>query len=132
MNQTKPAFLLPEELAMIRSDLVELMADNELNVSTTYRDFQGETFTPSTGAVTPSYTDYSLKAIMIELRAREVRAGNGLYQLGDFRFHYNAQELIVEPAREDRIVYDGHTYELVKWYSDTIKGLWSIVARRQT
>jgi len=122
-------FLTPEELSQIGADVVDLFADSQLSVAITYRDFQSRTFTPGTGAATPTYTDYAIRAIRNMVPSREVQASQGLFQQGDLRFIIARQLLAVSPDKEDLIVDGSMTYNLVSWDTDPIAQLWRVVAR---
>ena len=127
---TTSDFMTPLELALVTSDVTGLTSDPQTSVEVTYRDFQSRTLNRGTGAVVETYTDQSgLRGIRNSLSARQVTAGEGLYQMGDVKFMFSRSLLTLSPAREDRIVEGSATYELVSWDSDPLSALWNIVAR---
>lgn len=138
MNQPTDDFLTVAESAQISTDLDSLMTDPQIRLDIVYRTYTGRTFTPSTGAMTPSYTDTQFGVVKEELSAREVQAGAGLYRVGDARFLVRRASHSATPNREDRLaitatipVPDGtETYEIVNWGSDPIGKLWHIIGRR--
>jgi hypothetical protein len=122
-------FLTAEEKLLMQTDATDLIGDLELSPPITYRAHGGQTFVPSTGQVIVTWTDFTIGAIRNELSAREVAASNGLYQMGDLRFLIRRSLLPVTPDKEDRIIVDGVTYEIVSWGSDPIELFWRMVAR---
>ena len=131
MNNPTTDFLTAAEKALITSDVVFFNQDDEVGRDIEYKDFQSRTRTPSTGAMAPVYSDYDIRATRISLTAREIVAGNGLFQQGDVRYMLaQAQIPGVTPHREDRIVDGSDTYEVVDWSADPISATWNVVARR--
>lgn len=124
-----PEFLFPSELALIQADVTTLFADTELAVTVTYRALTGRTFTPSTGAWTPTYTETVLGVIRNELSMQEIAASEGLYQMGDLQFILQ-RALVPTPSKEDRIVDGTEVFDLVRWESDPLSALWRIIARK--
>ena len=122
-------FVFPRELALMLNDVTTIFADTELAVSITYRSFTSRTFTPSTGAWTPTYTDTTIGAIRNELSLQEIAASDGLYQMGDLQFIIERATLAT-PSKEDRIVDGTEVFDLIKWESDPLNALWRIVARK--
>jgi hypothetical protein len=122
-------FLSPYELAQMTSDAADLVGDAEVGLAATYRKFVSTVFTPSTGLSVPSYTDYAVDLIRNDLSAGEVRASNGLYQIGDVRFTIARALLTPVPGKEDLVVLGGDTYNVVHWSSDPIGLLWRLVGR---
>ena len=106
------------------------MDDTQISRSITYRDFQSKTRTLSTGAYTSTYTDSAIRVVRTELSAREVRAGQGLFQQGDLRYLLAQSDLSVTPHREDRIVDGSDTYEVLHWAAAPITATWNVFARR--
>lgn len=135
MTLPKLDFLTPSELAQIGGDVAALLVEPQVSVALTYRRYTGQTFTPSTGANTPTYTDTALRAVRVDVSAREVAAAGGLYRQGDVRFLVprvvvaGVVALPIEPAKDDRLVVDGATYDLVDWASDQLGLTWRLVAR---
>ena len=125
-------FLTSGERALMTSDAATLVNDTDVGIAITYRDYQSATFTPSTGFSTPTYTSYAIQAIQNALPAGEVRASNGLYQMGDIRLTLARSTLPITPNTKDLIVLGGSTYNLVNWDSDPLNLLWRIVARQVT
>ena len=122
-------FLLAAESLLIENDVAALMDDTQLSVAITYQAYAGVTHTVTTGAYTSTPTSSSIRAIRNVLESREVRASNGLYQLGDIRFMIARTDFTGTPTREDRIVQGSDTYELIDWETDPLSALWNIVAR---
>ena len=135
-------FLLPEERTLIGEDVTGVTSDPQLAILVTYKNFIDRIFVPATGIQTPNYTNTTLNSAGAALRAirnslptREVVASDGLYQMGDVRYTFARSDLPILPTlpnREDRIVDNGVTYEVVSWDTDPVEKLWRIVARRMT
>jgi hypothetical protein len=125
-------YLSAGDRAQMASDLTALTADVRLGVAVTYRDHTGRTFTPSTGAYAGTYTETAIRAVRTLLTDKELRAGDGAYQAGDVVFLFDRVSLTVTPAREDRIVQGGVTYEVLASDTDPAGLLWRIVARKVT
>jgi hypothetical protein len=125
-------FLYPGELALITADAAGLANDSEVGVPATFRKFVSRTFTPSTGASTPTYTDYAVNVIESYLTVSEVRASDGLFQTGDVRLAIPRSILSISPNEGDVIVLRGETYTLIHWNSDPLSIFWRIVSRKGT
>lgn len=130
MNVPTPDFLTAGERSLIGADVAALMDDTELSVAVTYRDFVSRALTPATGAYTETYSDLAIRAVRNVLSQRELALAEGLYQAGDVRFLFARSDLTITPAREDRIVHGGVTYEPRTWDTDPVGAFWNVVARR--
>jgi len=124
-------FLTVEELASMHADVTDLTVDPQIAPPVTYRAFQSQTFTPSTGSYTPTYADTVVGAVRNHIPTKEVVASQGTYQQGDLEFIIHRAALATAPAKEDRIVDGTTTYGLISVDSDPIALLWRIVARRE-
>lgn len=129
MNRETLDFLSAEESTLISDDLADLMDDTTVSVAATYKDFVSRTFSPSAGTTTATYTDTALRGVRTTLGARELAAGNGLYQVGDVAFLLAQSDLAVTPHREDRMVVGALTYEVLTWQQDALGKTWRVVAR---
>lgn len=125
-------FLSTAERTMMTADALGLTTDLDIAVAITYRDLQSTTFSPSTGAQVPVYTDYNITVVQNDLPEMEVQASDGLYQMGDFRLIIPRSVLAISPNKEDIIVIDGITYSIISVGTDPIRLLWRIVARKMT
>ena len=130
MNTPTTDYLTARESTDITNDVADLMDDTNVSRAITYRDYQSVSRTVSTGVYTTTYTDSEIRGIRTELSAREVRAGEGLYQMGDLRYVLAQSDLSATPVREDRIVDGTTTYELIAWSADPINMVWTVIARR--
>lgn len=129
MNREALDFLDAIERADIVSDIGDLLDDAQVSVAVTYRDFQSRTFDAAAGTAASTYTDTATRAVRVELGAREIQAGAGLYQVGDVAFILAQSDLAATPHREDRIVSGGVTYEVLTWAADALGLMWRVVAR---
>lgn len=130
MNTPTTDFLTALEATDVTNDVADLMDDTHVSRAITYRDYQSATKTVSTGAYTTTYSDSSIRGIRTEVSAREVGAGEGLYQMGDLRYLLAQSDLSATPVREDRIVDGTTTYEVIAWSADPVNMTWVVVARR--
>lgn len=130
MGILTPEFLTPNERALILSDITTLMADVEISRPVAYHSVQGRTFSPSTGTYTPIETVTAMRMVRNELSSQEVEASRGLYQQGDIRFLAERAAFAADPGKEDVIVDNGATFNLVSWDSDPLSAFWRIVARQ--
>jgi hypothetical protein len=125
-----PDFLTANERTLILSDVAALMGDTQISRPVTYRAFQSQSFTPSTGTYTPTYTDTAVRMVRNELSSQEVEASRGLYQQGDIRFLAERATFLADPGKEDVIVDNGATFNLIAWDSDPLSAFWRIIARQ--
>lgn len=132
MSLPRVDFLFPSERLLILQDAADVTGDPSLGISVTYRHLTGRSFTPSTGAMTPTYTDTTLSAIRNVISAQQVAVSNGLYQMGDIRYLIERADLASDPGKEDQIVEGGVTYGIVSVDSDPVSAFWRVVARRLT
>lgn len=124
-------FLSVGERAAILSDVAGIVDDTHISLAITYRDFQSVSRTPSTGANTPVFTDVTTRAIRSELTASQVRAGAGLYEIGDVEFFIAQSDLSgITPFRQDEVVCEGTTFKLMSWKGDALGAFWRIIGRR--
>lgn len=130
MNRLTTDFVSAGELTEIQAVVGEVMDDVQVRTSVTYRDYTGATHTPRTGAYTPAYTDTTCGAIRSDLGAREIAVSGGLYEQGDVTFLLAQADVAVTPTREDRVVCDSLTYEVIDWRKDPLGLTWRLIARR--
>lgn len=133
MNPPSLDYLTVPERTLMETDAIGVATDPSLGVPLTYRDFQGTTFNPATGAHTDTFTDYVLTALRTRVTDREIIAGAGLYQRGDVRFMIPLGSLSIVPEKEDRITdASGNVYELLSWDRDALSVFMVFVARKVT
>jgi hypothetical protein len=125
-------FLYPAERAMMTADAAGLTQDADIALPITYTQLNGTTFTPSTGVEVDSTTVYSVTGLMSMIPVGEVKASQGLYQMGDVNLVIARSILPITPNKEDKLTFDGTDYSIVNFDSDPAKLLWRIVARRMT
>jgi hypothetical protein len=76
----------------------------------TYRRVTSGAYNASTGAVTETATDYSLRGVLQDVNAREV---NELVQAGDKRLFIAATDLAVTPSTADRVVIATVSHQII-------------------
>ena len=76
----------------------------------TYRRVSGGAYNASTGAITETTTDYSLRGVLQDVRAREV---NELIQAGDKRLFIAASDLAVTPSTADRVIISTISHQII-------------------
>jgi uncharacterized membrane protein len=76
----------------------------------TYRRVSGGAYNASTGAITETVTDYSLRGVLQDVKAREV---NELIQAGDKRLFIAATDLAVTPSTADRVIIAAVSHQII-------------------
>jgi len=76
----------------------------------TYRRVSGGAYNASTGAITETTTDYNLRGVLQDVKAREV---NELIQAGDKRLFIAATDLAVTPSTADRIIISTISHQII-------------------
>lgn len=76
----------------------------------TYRRVSGGAYNASTGAITETTTDYSLRGVLQDVKAREV---NELIQAGDKRLYIAATDLAVTPNTADRVIISTISHQII-------------------
>jgi hypothetical protein len=77
----------------------------------TYRRVASGTYNASTGAVTETATDYSLRGVLQDVNKREV---NELVQAGDKRLLIAANDLSITPSTADRVVIGAVLHQIIR------------------
>jgi hypothetical protein len=77
----------------------------------TYRRVASGTYNASTGAVTETATDYSLRGVLEDVNKREV---NELIQANDKRLILAAADLAVTPNTADRVVISTVSHQIIR------------------
>lgn len=76
----------------------------------TYRRVSGGTYNASTGAIIETTTDYNLRGVLQDIKAREV---NELIQAGDKRLFIAATDLAVTPSTADRVIISTISHQII-------------------
>ena len=76
----------------------------------TYRRVSGGAYNASTGAITETTTDYNLRGVLQDIKAREV---NELTQAGDKRLFIAATDLAVTPSTADRVIISTISHQII-------------------
>lgn len=76
----------------------------------TYRRVSSGTYNASTGAITETTTDYNLRGVLQDVKAREV---NELIQAGDKRLYIAATDLAVTPSTADRVIIAAVSHQII-------------------
>jgi len=76
----------------------------------TYRRVSGGAYNASTGAITETTTDYNLRGVLQDIKAREV---NELIQAGDKRLFIAATDLAVTPSTADRVIISTISHQII-------------------
>jgi len=76
----------------------------------TYRRVSGGAYNASTGAITETTTDYNLRGVLQDVKAREV---NELIQAGDKRLFIAATDLAVTPGTADRVIISTISHQII-------------------
>jgi len=76
----------------------------------TYRRVVSDLYNTETGSMTQSTTDYSLRGVLQDVKAREV---NELIQAGDKRLFIAATDLAVTPSTADRVIIAAVSHQII-------------------
>ena len=76
----------------------------------TYRRVSGGAYNASTGAITETTTDYNLRGVLQDIKARGV---NELIQAGDKRLFIAATDLSVTPSTADRVIISTISHQII-------------------
>jgi hypothetical protein len=95
------------------------------------REFAGNTFDPSTGQNTASYTDHNANAVVRSYAERLIDGSS--VQVGDLEVSVPAKDLTFVPDTQDRLRMDGVEYAIVnpqRTYSGEQVALYVLQVRR--
>jgi hypothetical protein len=76
----------------------------------TYRRVASDLYNTETGSMTQSTTDYALRGVLQDVKAREV---NELIQAGDKRLFIAATDLAVTPSTADRVIIAAVSHQII-------------------
>lgn len=76
----------------------------------TYRRVVSDLYNTETGSMTQSTTDYALRGVLQDVKAREV---NELIQAGDKRLYIAATDLAVTPSTADRVIVATVSHQII-------------------
>jgi hypothetical protein len=93
----------------LRKTASKLMAKFGGNV--TYRQVSSGTYNSTTGAITETATDYSIKGVLEDVNKSEV---NELVQANDKRLIIAAADLSITPSTADRIVISSVSHQIIR------------------
>jgi len=84
---------------------------DEYGKPVTLKEFTGNTFDPSTGTNTPSYSNHSVNGVIDDYS--ENRTDGTLVKVGDLRLSVPAKDLTFNPSTEDKVVIDSVEWSIV-------------------
>jgi hypothetical protein len=93
----------------LRKTASKLMA--KFGGSVTYRQVSSGTYNATTGAITETATDYSIKGVLEDVNKSEV---NELVQANDKRLIIAAADLSITPSTADRIVISSVSHQIIR------------------
>jgi hypothetical protein len=76
----------------------------------TYRRVVSDLYNTETGSMTQATTDYNLRGVLKDVKAREV---NELIQAGDKRLFIAATDLAVTPSTADRVIISTISHQII-------------------
>ena len=76
----------------------------------TYRRVSGGAYNASTGAITETVTDYNLRGVLQDVKAREV---NELIQAGDKRLTIAAADVANAPTPADKVLIASVVHQII-------------------
>ena len=94
--------------------------------SITYKDQSSATYNTSTGAVTQTATDYSVKALITKYDQEDI-ADHILAT--DLKAMLLVDELTPTPSNDDTVVYNSVEYSIVDFQQDVSQSLWYLQLR---
>jgi hypothetical protein len=77
----------------------------------TLREFTGNTYDPSTGTNTPSYTDHTATGVITSFAERLVDGSS--IKAGDLSIIVPSKNLTFEPSTEDKVTLNGQDWSVV-------------------
>jgi hypothetical protein len=93
----------------LRKAATKLMA--KFGGSLTYRQVSGGTYNATTGAITETTADYTVRGVLEDVNKREV---NELIQASDKRLILAAADLAVTPNTADRVVISTVSHQIIR------------------
>lgn len=84
---------------------------NGIGTTVTYRKVTVGTYNETSGEISQSFSDTSLKGVFENINFREV---NDLIQADDRKLTIPAESLTFTPTTTDQIVYSGVTYQIIR------------------
>jgi hypothetical protein len=77
----------------------------------TLREFTGNTYDPSTGTNTPSYTDHAATGVITSFAERLIDGSS--IKAGDLSVTVPAKDLTFDPSTEDKVRVNGQDWSIV-------------------
>lgn len=122
-------FLTTEEVALIRGDVADLVADPQLSGSVIYQAFVGRgTFDPNSQKIVQNFAGTWINAYSRRITETEIDTSDGRYQLGDYMYYVTVAEIIL-PKKDDRLIDGANTQYVFEFTTDSIKVFHALVAR---
>lgn len=123
-------FITVNEKTLITDDFTDLVGDDSVGVSITYRPFSSKgAFSPSTGKVVETYAaDQTINAFRVPVTEREIENSGGKYQAGDWRYLIKVAD-VATPKKDDRVIDGSITRYVIGFTSDSLRIFHSIVVR---
>jgi len=118
-------------LAEIFRDAAEAIVEafDDIPLSVTYVQKGASTYTPGTGAVTSTDTEYTTTAIFDEYEMNEI--DNSVIRATDKLAYIASNDLDVTPVVDDEIVdADSVTWQIISVKSDPADALWVLQIRK--
>lgn len=117
------------EVSLMREDLRDLLADQQLGGSLIYQAYVGRgSFNPSSGGFTETFAGTWINSYARSISDDEVDSSGGRYQLGDY-VHYVSTTDIILPKKDDRLVVGSRTRYVVGFTTDSVNIFHSIIVR---
>jgi hypothetical protein len=84
---------------------------NTYGKAITLREFTGNTYDPSTGTNTPSYTDHAATGVITSFAERLIDGSS--IKTGDLSVTVPAKDLTFDPSTEDKVTVNGEDWSIV-------------------
>jgi len=95
----------------ISSALKKVLTNKKLAADITFRSVAAGSYNATTGLVTETNTDTSIKGVLKDINNREV---NELIQATDKKIQIAAASLSSTPTTKDKVIVDSVTYSIVR------------------
>lgn len=105
------------------------LEDSGLGASITYKQFVSTTYNTTTGQDLATYTSTAITAQILEMTPREIEQEINQVLDDDLFFGISVSK-VSQPTKDDQIVYNSDTYEIVNFNKFSPLKRWRIHARR--
>jgi len=95
----------------IANALKKVLSNKKLSADITFRSVSAGSYNTTTGVITESNTDTSIRGVLEEINAREV---NELIEATDKKINIAAASLSSTPTTKDKVIVGSVTYSIIR------------------